>query len=225
VSKPLLNRNPGIPGSIPRVPAQAIEDLVRERFEGLLSPPLRKEWKGMSLGEQVRRLRETVQRVELGANEVEMVLSKCDLDSRVCQMNQQNIRGERIIEKGDNLILKIPVRLKIRGGEKIIEVPRGGSPRRESELDQTLIRAVARAFEWREALEKGGAKSVSDLARKSGCNYRYVKRILKLSFLAPEIVEKIIQGRQPKGFTLSHILQLNLPLSWKSQREVLGFGS
>ena len=97
VSKPLLNRNPGIPGSIPRVPAQAIEDLVRERFQELLSPPLKKEWKGMPPYEQVKRIRETVQRVELGANEVEVVLSKSDLDSRVWRMNQQNIQRERII--------------------------------------------------------------------------------------------------------------------------------
>ncbi|MFP6869459.1 MAG: recombinase family protein [Nitrospinota bacterium] len=143
VSKPLLNRNPGIPGSIPRVPAQAIEELVRE----LLPAPLQKEWKGLPPGEQVRRIRETVQRVELGANEVEMVLSKSDLDSRVCRMNQQSIQRERIIEKGDSLILRIPVRLKTQGGEKIIHVPGGGSPRCESQLDQALIRAVARSFD------------------------------------------------------------------------------
>ena len=223
VSKPLLNRNPGIPGSIPRVPAQAIEDLVRERVRDLLPAPLQKEWKGMQLDEQVGLIRETVQRVELGANEVEMVLSKSDLDSRVWRMNQQNIQGERIIEKGDSLILRIPVRLKTQGGEKIIQVPGGGSPRRESKLDQALIRAVARAFDWREALENGEAESVSDLARKSGCSYHYVKRILKLSFFAPEIVEKILQGSQPNGVNLSHILRLKLPFSWKSQREVLGF--
>jgi site-specific DNA recombinase len=223
VSKPLLNRNPGTPGSIPRVPAQAVEDLVRERFEELLSPPLRKEWKGMPPGEQMKRLRETVQRVELGAKEVEMVLSKSDLDIRMCRMKQQNVRGERIIEKDDNLILRIPVRLKTQGGEKIIQVPGGGSPRLESKLDQALIRAVARASIWREALEKGEADSVSDLARKSGCTYHYVKRILKLGFLSPEIVEKILQGRQPNGLNLSHILRLKLPLSWKSQQEILGF--
>jgi len=224
VSKPLLNRNPGIPGSIPRVPAQAIEDLVREHVQELLPIPFRKEWKRMSINRQMRRIRETVQRVELGANEMEMVLSKYDLDLRVYRLNQQNVRGERFREKGDSLILRIPVRLKTRGGEKIIQIPGGGSPRRESKLDQALIRAVARAYMWREALEKREAESVSDLALKSGCTYHYVKRILKLGFLAPEIIEKILQGKQPNGFTLSHILRLDLPLSWKSQREVLGFG-
>ncbi len=221
VSKPLLNRNPGIPGSIPRIPAQAIEDLVRERFEELLSPPLRKEWKGMPPGEQVRRLRETVQRVDLGANGVEMVLSKSDLDSRVCQVNQQNVRGERILEKGDNLILKIPVRLRTRGGEKIIEVPGGGNPHREGKLDQALIRAVARAYIWREALEKGEVSSLSELARREGCTDDYIRKILKIAFLAPDIADAILAGKQPGGLALSHILGLDLPLSWKDQRSIL----
>jgi site-specific DNA recombinase len=92
-----------------------------------------------------------------------------------------------------------------------------------SKSDHVLIKAVAQAFEWREALENGEVESVSDLARKSGCTYHYVKRILKLSFLSPGIVEKTLQGRQPNGLNLSHILRLDLPLSWKSQREVLGF--
>jgi DNA invertase Pin-like site-specific DNA recombinase len=223
VSKTLLNRNPGIPGSIPRVPAQAIEDLVKEHVLELFSPPLQKKWKGMTPGEQMKRIRNTVQRVELGANEVEMTLSKDDIDLRAYRMNQQHIRGEHIREKGDFLILRITIRLKTRGGEKIIQVPGGGSPHVVSKLDQALIRAVARAIDWREALENGEAESVSDLARKSGCTYHYVKRILKLSFLAPGIVEKILQGRQPNGLNLSQILRIDLPLSWKSQREVLGF--
>ncbi len=85
---------------------------------------------------------------------------------------------------------------------------------------------MARAFAWRDALESGEARSISDLARANGyTDDHHTRRILKLAFLSPDIVEAILQGRQPLGVTLSHILQVDLPLSWRAQREVLGFFS
>ncbi len=66
-------------------------------------------------------------------------------------------------------------------------------------------------------------QSISDLVRNAGCTEDYVRRILKLAFLSPDIMEAILQGKQPQGVTLSHILQVDLPLSWHAQREALGF--
>ncbi|HBK79926.1 MAG TPA: hypothetical protein DDZ83_09690, partial [Nitrospinae bacterium] len=121
------------------------------------------------------------------------------------------------------LTLQFPGRQRTRGGEKIIQVPGGGNPQRESKLDQALIRAVARAYKWREAMEKGEAKSLSELARKEGCTDDYIRKILKMAFLAPDIVETILKGKQPEGLTLSHILGLDLPLFWEAQRNILEF--
>ena len=66
-------------------------------------------------------------------------------------------------------------------------------------------------------------QSISDLVRKASFTEDYIRRILKLAFLSPDIVEAILQGRQPLGVNLSRILRVNLPISWKTQRELLGF--
>ncbi len=85
---------------------------------------------------------------------------------------------------------------------------------------------MARAFGWREMLESGEARSISDLARANGyTDDHHTRRILNLAFLAPDIVEAILRGKQPQGVSLSHILQVDLPLSWHAQRDVLGFVS
>ncbi len=114
--------------------------------------------------------------------------------------------------------------LKTWGGEKLIHVSGAGSPGNGDRPDKALIKAVARAFAWPEALESGKSQSISGLARANGyTDDHHTRRILKLAFLAPDIVEAILQGRQPQGVTLSHILQVDLPLSWHAQREALGF--
>jgi hypothetical protein len=64
--------------------------------------------------------------------------------------------------------------------------------------------------------------SLNDLAGESGVNDRYTSRILRSAFLAPDIVEAILEGRQPAGMTLDRMLD-DLPLDWDKQRRALGF--
>jgi hypothetical protein len=221
VSRSILLRNPDAAGSIPRVPAHAIETLVTEHVQGLLPAACRKKWEQMPPEERAGHLRRALRRVELRTQEVAITLAKGALDQQAASIEQAGLQEGQFFEQGDSWVLRIPIRLKTWGGEKLIHAPGGESSNNGARPDKALIKAVARAFEWRDALEKKEAESVSDLARKAGCTYHYVKRILGLAFLAPDIVENILQGKQPQGVNLSHILQVNLPLSWKAQREVL----
>ena len=223
VSQPLLKQNTDAGGSIPRVPAQVMEELVSLNTRAFLPVPVRKRWEKLSPPEQVAHLQQTLQRVELRAQEVVLRLSKDALDPRVSNLNGLSHPGLHLSVEGESLVVRIPIRLKTWGGERLIHTPRGEAQETGRPPDKALVKAVIRGLEWREALEKGEAESISDLARKSGCAYRYVKRILRLGVLAPDIVGKILQGRQPHGVNLSHILQVDLPLSWKIQREALGF--
>jgi hypothetical protein len=61
------------------------------------------------------------------------------------------------------------------------------------------------------------------LARADGCTVRYVTRILRLAYLAPDIIEAILAGRQPGELTLARLLKSDLPLDWHAQREALRF--
>jgi hypothetical protein len=82
--------------------------------------------------------------------------------------------------------------------------------------DETLVKALVRAHRWRRRIESGQAKSITDLAEQEGVTDAYVCRLLPLTCLAPDIVEAILDGRQPKGLTLAKLLG-NAPLTWTAQ--------
>jgi hypothetical protein len=73
------------------------------------------------------------------------------------------------------------------------------APARKPSRDETLIKALVRAHRWRRRIESGQARSITDLAEQEGVTDAYVCRLLPLTCLAPDIVEAILDGRQPKG--------------------------
>ena len=80
---------------------------------------------------------------------------------------------------------------------------------------------MARAHSWYERLLSGEAKSVNAIALEHNMTDGYVGHILRCAFLAPDLVEAILQGRQPPELTLDRLLD-DLPLDWAEQREALG---
>ena len=96
------------------------------------------------------------------------------------------------------------------------------APARKPRRDDTLIKALVRAHRWRRRIESGQAKSITDLAEQQGVTNAYVCRLLPLTCLAPEIVEAILDGRQPKGLRLAEMLG-NESLGWEEQRGAWSF--
>ena len=116
----------------------------------------------------------------------------------------------------DTLTIRIPIRLQRRGGRKLIMTPEGAAmPTPKPRRDETLIKALVRAHRWRRRIESGQAKSITDLAEQEGVTDAYVCRLLPLTCLAPDIVEAILDGRQPKGLRLAEMLG-NGPLVGRS---------
>jgi hypothetical protein len=72
--------------------------------------------------------------------------------------------------------------------------------------DEILVKALVRAHRWRRKIESGQARSVTDLAEQEGVTDAYVCRLLPLTCLAPDIVETVLDGRQPKGLRLAEML-------------------
>jgi hypothetical protein len=87
--------------------------------------------------------------------------------------------------------------------------------------DETLIKTLVRAHRWRRRTESGQAKSITDLAEQEGVTDACVCRLLPLTCLAPEVVEAILDGRQPKELRLAEMLG-NGPLGWDEQRATWG---
>jgi hypothetical protein len=114
-------------------------------------------------------------------------------------------------------VIKLSVAIKVTASGKSI-VTLGGRGPEESRFDRALLRAVARTNNWRELLEAGTARSAYDLARLEGCRVSYVQRHLPLAFLAPDIVEAILAGRQPRSWTLTDLIADDACLSWIGYR-------
>jgi len=114
----------------------------------------------------------------------------------------------------DTLTVKVPFAVRKRGGRKLVLAPDGtavdpGRPR----IDSALVKALARAFRWRKLLETGVYGTVAELAAAEKINEAYVGRVLRLTLLAPEIVEAILAGRQPAGVTLAGLMR-EIPVEW-----------
>jgi hypothetical protein len=117
------------------------------------------------------------------------------------------------------------MRLQRRGGRKLIMTPKGFAvPAPKPRRDDTLIKALVRAHRWRRRIESGRATAITDLAEQEGVTDAYVGRLLPLTCLALDIVEAILDGRQPNGLRLVEMLG-NGPLLWNDQRVNCGFGS
>lgn len=119
-------------------------------------------------------------------------------------------------DAAQTLTVVIPLRVKPRGGRKAMVTP--GVLALDRRQDITLIKAVARAFRWRRMLETGRFATVNELASAEKINPSYVSRVLRLTLLAPDIVDAILDGRQPEGLTLPALMK-PFPVEWKEQRE------
>jgi len=85
-----------------------------------------------------------------------------------------------------------------------------------------MLKAIARARSWYESLVSREVDSLRTVAKRTGLGERYVRRIFQCAFLAPDIVEAILDGRQPPELTLERFRH-PLPIAWDEQRRVLGF--
>lgn len=128
------------------------------------------------------------------------------------------------MEDGRTFTVRVPISIRWRSGRKLVLAPDGtNSPGTAivRHIDNAMVKAVARAFRWRQMLESGEYPTMREIAVAEKINESYVGRILQLTLLAPDIVEAILAGRQPPELTLTALLQ-RLPVCWRSQREVLG---
>jgi hypothetical protein len=122
---------------------------------------------------------------------------------------------------GRTVTVHIPVTFRQRAGRKQILSPYGSAPWSAApRIDTALLKAIVRAYRWREMLESGEYSSAADLAKAEKVNASYLSRILRLTLLAPEIVEAIITGQQPPVMQVDDLLK-SLPAQWQQQKSEL----
>ena len=118
----------------------------------------------------------------------------------------------------ETVTVRVPLAIRKRGGRKVVVSPDGSvlstaQRRVTTNADPALLKALGRAFRWKRLLDDGTYASVSDIARAEELDRTYVGDVLRLTLLAPEIVEAIVEGRQPEGVTLP-LLMKPFPVEW-----------
>jgi DNA-directed RNA polymerase specialized sigma24 family protein len=251
VSQAVLQNKTEQQGRVCRIPALEIEQHVTQRLETWLATSRdllaqvalpsddtatrtallagAKPWKDLGTREpaQVRAfLLATLRRVTVEETAVQLDLSRSGLRSvlvRGTDTPSTRLTPMRGQEDQDDLMqVSISVRLTRCGAGIRLIVPAGESGgERRARPNVALIKAVARAHVWYEQLLSGEATSLRAIAREHGVMPRYVRRILRCAFLAPDLVEAILQGRQPPELTLARLCN-TLPLDWAEQRKEFG---
>lgn len=132
---------------------------------------------------------------------------------------------QHILNEDDTLTVPIPMSFKRHGGRKYIITPDAPPQAFMPPVEKdSILKAVGQAFEWKAMIDKGEVSSSRDLALKLKMNESYTGRVLRLTLLAPDIIEAILNGKQPKYLTLRDLMKPFSP-DWNAQRETLGFST
>jgi len=166
-----------------------------------------------------------LQRVIVQENNIQVMIRKSDL-RELLEHGDQIIAASlvglrRRTETAELLCLTIEAKRKRYGGEiHIVVSPNSMVPVRHTR--PSLIKAVARGHAWYEKVLEGKVTDMGSLARETGLTPHYVRNVFACAFLAPDIVEAILEGRQPLTLKFEHLYK-NIPLSWAEQRQQFGF--
>jgi len=223
-----------------RLPAQEIEDaMIRALAEALTSPAMLLERFGATdiPSDQTRKMLNRATRLAAALNRSPAERAKVVRDlieNVVIEENAITIRVRRgpllgglvsssSSEKPSDSPIELtrPVAFRRRGVEMRLVLPGVAIQNDRSRCDPTLIKAIARGRAWFEELAAGRARSLRELAECNGITRRYIRRLVDLAFLSPELVEVILQGRQPVELTATRLTGLDLPLDWTDQRSLV----
>lgn len=108
----------------------------------------------------------------------------------------------------------VPLTLRRRGVQRVVQAPTGAH-------DVTLVDGMSRAFYWQHLIDTGQLRSGSDIAKAEGVHHSVVNELLRLTLLAPDIVERFLEGQQPRRLTLMWFQRNSLPVEWTAQRALV----
>jgi len=227
-----------------RIPAAEIEQLVSARVHGWLLDPgtiykstaawlpdpsmqqrlvaraadIGKHWPELPVARKRAVLAALIKRIEVKVDQIDLHLRPL----RLCALLDLPATPSQGVNDDEIELLSVPVRLR-RSGREIRMVIDGPDPF-AAKPDARLIRLLLRARRFNATLAQGEGVSFAALAEREGVSRSYFTRLLRLSYLAPDITQAILDGRQPSDLTAEKLLDHSrLPLAWHDQRTALGF--
>jgi hypothetical protein len=175
-------------------------------------------WPSKSMAEQRDFLRDVIRRIAVHETGLQMAVIQPAL--RAALLGEKRTHSGKSTQ--DVFTITIDARVKRCGWEMRLVVPAGSGTQMPTRPALPLIRAVARVHRWPEKIAAGEFQSRHSIAQFAKVDQRYAGRILQFAFLAPDIVEAILEGHQPAYLTVQKLLR-GMPLNWAEQRKRLGF--
>jgi site-specific DNA recombinase len=226
-----------------RLPARDIEEIICSRLQAVLSAPGQllkaagarssdaavcksliaagrqfvNAWPSTSAAEQREFLQCVIKQIILLESGLQIAIIQPAL--RAALLGERLVTGK---STQDLFTINVGVQVKRCGGEVRLIVPSGSEIQMPRHPSLPLIKAVARAHRWPEKIMRGEFYSRQSVAQFADVDQRYAGRILQFAFLAPDIVEAILEGRQPVDLTAQKLLR-GFPMDWAEQRKRLGF--
>ena len=171
--------------------------------------------RGGSPGERVKLVRELVEKIIVDEKILTIKLRRGLLLGGDVPSSASEVASDSAVE------LTAAVAFKHRGIETRLMLPGLAQQNQPSKCDPALIKAIARGRAWFEELATGRTRSLQELAKRDGISRRYIRRLIGLAFLSPQLVDAILQGRQPAALTATRLTELDLPLDWTEQHKLL----
>jgi hypothetical protein len=224
-----------------RLPADELEELVISQVQSFLQSPQRmqdvlcdpnsasveiqsaadfaRKWAAATTAQVRAVVPSVVKRVVVSDGLIELRLSKSAIREAVTGLREAPSLANDSDISGDLILLEAQATVsKCRGEVRLVLAPDAaqGSPR----SIPSLIKAVVRAHDWVDRIAKGEVPHQRAIAAETGLHRRYVGRIMQMAFLAPDITEAILEGRQPPHMTLDTLMG-DMPADWSLQREQL----
>ena len=243
VSRPLITNDQTERSAGLRIPAGEIEQAVTSRLRQWLVDPgsvyqairladpstqrrliaraaeVAKTWPELPGPRQRALLAALIDRIDVGANQIDIHVRPTRLRG-ILDVAATPLPSAT---QDENEILSIPVRPR-RFGREITMVIDGTDPFATMKPDARLVNLLIRARRLNAALLDNDGVAYAALAKREGVSPSYFTRLIRLSYLAPDIIQAILEGRQPRDLTPDKLLaHSRLPLVWNEQRTVLGF--
>ena len=222
VSQALLQRRRDQAGTLARVQAQAIDDLVNDRLGRLRLGSRDADANETQRTLSSSNLQALVARIEVSSRRITIALRKAAIDLGMEVIRQRLGENHQIDEERDVYQLTVLIRISSWGGETVLEGPNGEAAIAAAHLDASLLNALVKAIGWREQMASGEVRRIEQIAHREGCDESHVRHLLGLAFLAPDIIERILLGKQPRQVTLDRLVRMDLPMRWADQRAMLG---
>ena len=235
-------------GDITRLPAPAIEGVVVKRLMELLRTPmelldlvnhddlsarqrqdliahgkaLNDDWAQLNPAEQIVYLKKAISAVTVTRRCVDIAFSRTGLLSMLMESESDVATLDNVTE--DEYRVSVPVHLKRCGIETRFVIPHNDTAPAHHSSIQAIQEALVKALNWNETLMCSTVPSMNALAKREGVTQRYIAHLLKLAYLAPDIMEAITRGDIPSSISLDR-LKKGFPLDWEEQRKMLGFSA